>query len=249
MELAAEYRRQFDWRAWPEIFATLPPLRDRTVLDLGCGPGDQAAELTARGARVIGIDANAEFIAAAQARGLPNAEFQLGDLRALRPDLAADGIWSSFAAAYFPDLPATLARWGERLRPGGFVALTEIDDLFAHEPLSAGTSELFAAYTSAALAAGWYDFQMGRKLARHLTASGFEVTKALVLGDQELAFDGPALPAVLDAWRRRFDRMAGLRQYCGPAFEGVRDEFLACLALHTHRAHARVHCAVAVKPV
>jgi SAM-dependent methyltransferase len=249
MELAAEYRGQFAWRPWPQIFAALPMLAGRTVLDLGCGPGDQAAELVARGARVIGIDANPELIAAASARGLPNAEFRLGDLRALDPDLQADGLWSSFAAAYFPDLSATLVRWGAHLGPGGFVALTEIDDLFGHEPLAGSTRERLDAYARAALAAGWYDFHMGRKLAGHLARAGFMVEKTLILEDQELAFDGPAAPAVLQAWRQRFDRMAGLQRFCGPAFEPVLAEFVAGLAHPSHRARAKVHCVVAVKSV
>src|SRR5262245_37712030 len=110
MSLSEEYRRQLEWRDWPRVFEELPPLRGRTVLDLGCGVGDQAAELVKRGARVLGIDANDELLREARSRRLPGAEFRLADLRAL-PDLglAADWIWSSFAAAYFPDLPTALA--------------------------------------------------------------------------------------------------------------------------------------------
>ena len=43
--LAEEYARQRAWRPWAGIFEALPPLAGRTVLDLGCGPGDVAAEL------------------------------------------------------------------------------------------------------------------------------------------------------------------------------------------------------------
>ena len=53
------------------------------MLDLGCAVGDLAAELAARGARVIGMDLNEELLAEARARGLPGARFDLGDLRAL----------------------------------------------------------------------------------------------------------------------------------------------------------------------
>jgi trans-aconitate methyltransferase len=147
MTLADEYRRQFAWRSWPAILDALHPLEGRTVLDLGCAVGDQAAALAARGARVIGLDASDDLLLEARARGIPNAEFRKADLSAL-PDLGgpADGIWCSFAAAYFPDLAATLASWREHLRGGGWIALTEIDDLFGHAPLGAGTRSLLEKY-------------------------------------------------------------------------------------------------------
>ena len=175
-----------------------------------------AAEFVARGARVIGIDMSEELLREAQSRQLANAEFRMGDLRAL-PDLgiAADGLWCSFTAAYFPDLPAALAAWTSNLKSNGWIVLTEIDDLFGHEPLSVRAKALFRAYAEDALAARRYDFHMGRKLKGHLERSGFTVSKMLTLADQELSFSGPARPEVLDAWRNRFDRMKLLRDFCG----------------------------------
>ncbi|MBI4248368.1 MAG: class I SAM-dependent methyltransferase [Elusimicrobia bacterium] len=248
MSLADDYKRQFGWRPWPSIFDALPSLPEQIVLDLGCGVGDQAAEFAARGARVIGIDANEELLRQARARRLPNAEFRLCDLRA-SPDLGVvvDGLWCSFTASYFPDLPAALAAWAKHLRPGGWAALTEIDDLFGHEPLGSPTKALLDAYARDALAAGRYDFFMGRKLRNHLERSGFAVLKTLTLEDQELAFAGPARAEVLDAWRSRFDRMQLLRVFCGPNFERVREEFLGCLACAGHRSTAEVYCCIAAK--
>jgi trans-aconitate methyltransferase len=75
---------------------------------------------------VIGIDLNEELLREARSQGLPGAEFRLADLRTWRePGLAADGIWSSFAAAYFIDFPVVLAGWASHLRPGGWMAITE----------------------------------------------------------------------------------------------------------------------------
>src|SRR5215471_7015608 len=62
MSLAAEYRQQFGWRSWNLIFQQLPLRWGQTVLDMGCGIGDQARELEARGCKVIGLDANEELI-------------------------------------------------------------------------------------------------------------------------------------------------------------------------------------------
>lgn len=245
MSLSSEYKRQFGWRAWPTIFDALPSLNGQTVLDLGCGVGDLAAEFVARGARVIGVDMNEEFLREARSQQLANAEFRAADLRTL-PDLGlkADGIWCSFAAAYFPDLPRVLTAWARSLRSGGWITLTEIDDLFGHEPLSVPTKALFRAYAERVLAAG-YDVHMGRKLRAHLERAGFSVSKMLTLDDQELSFSGPARPDVLDAWRARFDRMTLLRDVCGPDLDQVQKEFLGCLTRADHTSVAKVHCCIA----
>ena len=105
MSLAQHYRRQFAWRDWGTILAELPSLTQQTILDVGCGVGDVAAALVARGARVVGFDANEELLREARNRGLTNAEFRSADLRTISDlGVAADGLWCSFTAAYFPDL-------------------------------------------------------------------------------------------------------------------------------------------------
>ena len=207
-----------------------------------------AAELVARGARVIGVDMNEELLREARSRQLSNAEFRAGDLRTL-PDLgiAADGLWCSFAAAYFPDLTTALTAWARSVRSGGWIALTEVDDLFGHEPLSGRTRALFRAYAEGALAAGGYDFHMGRKLRAHLERSGFTVSKMLTLEDQELSFSGPARFEVLDAWRSRFNRMKLLRDFCGPDIDQVQEEFLGCLKRADHTSAAKIYCCIATK--
>jgi SAM-dependent methyltransferase len=248
MKLSTEYRQQFGWRAWPRIFEALPLVRGQVVLDLGCAVGDQAAEFVARGAHVIGVDIDHNMIEEARSRKLPNADFRQFDLRTL-PDLGvmADGLWCSFSAAYFPDLPSVLGGWSRNLRPGGWIALTEIDDLFGHQPLSARAKGLLDEYAHDALVAKRYDFHMGRKLRSHLERSGFQVSRVLTVVDQELSFEGPAQPAVVEAWRKRFDRMTLLRSFCGDDFENVREEFLSCLSHADHRSLAKVYCSIARK--
>jgi SAM-dependent methyltransferase len=239
--LADQYRRQAAWRSWNRILDALPPLAGQTVLDLGCAIGDQAALLAARGARVLGIDANPELLAAARSREIPGASFREVDLRTFTgPGESFDGLWCSFTAAYFPNLPSALKAWTTNLRPGGWIALTEVDDLFAHEPVHSETRRLLEAYEDESLAADRYDFRMGRRLVDHIRAAGLSVTQKLNLPDRELSFEGPALLEVLEAWRARFDRMQLLRKFCGARFELVRDDFLQCLGSVDHRASARV---------
>jgi SAM-dependent methyltransferase len=249
MALAGEYRRQLQWRAWDRVLEALPPVTGSVVFDLGCAIGDQAALLAERGASVVGFDANEELLAVARGRGIPNATFVAGDLRddSLRFG-AADGLWCSFAAAYFPDFGSLLSAWIGRVKPGGWLAVTEIDDLFGHEPLSAESRLLLDRFAGESLAAGRYDFRMGSKLERHISSAGFQVARVFTVPDAELSFDGPAAPEVVTAWRERFDRLPRLREMCGPDFAGLRDEFLGTLGRSDHRSTARVCCVIARRP-
>ncbi|MBW1878947.1 MAG: class I SAM-dependent methyltransferase [Deltaproteobacteria bacterium] len=252
MSLADEYHRQFTWRDWVKALDALPSLDGKTVLDLGCGPGDLAEALVGRGAFVLGIDGNEELIDAARNKGLETAEFRVGDLENLPYVDPVDGIWCSFTAAYLRDLPGTLRTWASRLKPGGWMALTEIDDLFNHEPVRDQTRELLADYVDEALRAGRYDFKMGRKLRGYVEGAGLLVKGQLCLPDAELAFDGPGQEDVIEAWRARFERMSLLRVRCGDQYERVRDDFLGCLKRVDHRANSSVRfvlaCAYSDRP-
>ncbi|MEZ5962777.1 MAG: methyltransferase domain-containing protein [Planctomycetota bacterium] len=251
MGLADDYRRQFAWRDWPRALALLPDVSGHTVLDLGCGVGDLAAELVRRGARVRGFDGNDELLAAARGRHLDHAEFHRADLRALPADLiaaaAADGIWCSFAAAYFCDLAPVLRHWLSALRPGGWIALTEVDDMFAHEPVSERTRTMLARYVEDGLAARRYDFRMGRRLAGCLREAGCDVRTEITLDDRELAGDGPLSAEVVAAWDQRLQRMQLLQAFCGDDFGRVRRELLAALAAPNHVSRASVRFVLAHK--
>jgi SAM-dependent methyltransferase len=242
MSLADEYRQQYRWRSWSRAYDLLPLVPGDIVLDLGCAIGDHAADLAARGGRVIGIDANAELLAVARARGIADAEFRLTDLAGWsEPRLVAAGLWCSFVPAYFPDLAAVLRRWTRAVRPGGWVMLIEVDNLFGHEPMSATTRREFERFYDEAFARGRYDFRMGRKLATHARSAALEVVHEFSLPDLELAFDGEARSEVLEAWARRFHRMPALSAFFGAEFEAIRSQFLATLASSEHCAVARVH--------
>jgi hypothetical protein len=133
------------------------------------------------------------------------------------------------------------------LRPGGWFALTEIDDFFGHHPLSERTSALLDAYARDALAAGRYDFHMGRKLKGYLEQTGFTRITTMTLEDRELSFRGPAEPQVLDAWRTRLEHMTLLRNFAAGSFEALLDDFPTCLQRADHHCTARVVCCIATR--
>lgn len=248
MSLAAEYRQQFSWRSWNLIFKEVPLQPGQAILDLGCGIGDQARELASRGCKVIGLDGNQELIDAAILEQPPNCEFLTCDLRN-PPNLGikVDGIWCSFVAAYFTNLVELLKRWAPALNPGGWITITEIDDLFRHEPLSIRTRSLLQRFADEALAAGRYDFYMGGKLQSCLAQAGFAVSRVLTLPDSELSFQGAAAQDVIDAWRKRFLRMPRLRAICGSEFAKVQEEFLSCLSCPDHVSTTKVISCIATK--
>jgi ubiquinone/menaquinone biosynthesis C-methylase UbiE len=100
-------------------------------LDLGCGPGGIVGLLSERvgpSGRVVGLDANAGFIAHARRQAPGNVTFVIGN--AYRPDLPSgsfDLVHMRFVASTAGE-PEILLREAIRLcHPGGVVALQEPD--------------------------------------------------------------------------------------------------------------------------
>ena len=90
------------------------------VLDLGCGPGSDAAVFADRGLDVVGVDVTHSFLAAA--REDVDGHFCRGDARRLSvADGAVDGVWACASLHHVPraDLPAALAECRRVLAPGG----------------------------------------------------------------------------------------------------------------------------------
>jgi hypothetical protein len=125
------------------------------------------------------------------------------------------------------------------------VALVEIDDLLGHEALPSRLRDEVLRFYDEARRAGRYDFEAARKLARAARAIGLEVVHEGTLPDDELAFDGASAPDVLEAWRERLQRMAGLKMFMGEPFDNFVRISLDTLASPHHRSSARVCWVVA----
>ena len=114
-----------DWAgAWTEPF--LVPLREarvRTVLELGCGTGHDAARLAGEGYAVTAVDLSEEAIGRARDRYGALVRFQVADIaRPLPfPDASFDAVMSNVALHMFPDgiTRALFAQIGRVVRPGG----------------------------------------------------------------------------------------------------------------------------------
>jgi SAM-dependent methyltransferase len=114
-----------DWEGlWTEPF--LVPLREagvRTVLELGCGTGHDAARLADAGYSVTAIDLSGEAVDQARARYGPMARFAVADMtqRLPFPGGSFDAVMSNVAMHMFPDgvTRSVFAEVGRLVRPAG----------------------------------------------------------------------------------------------------------------------------------
>ena len=110
------------WRRRTVLSLGLPP--ESVVLDLACGTGDLCLELARHGLSAVGVDRSAGMLAAAQT----TAPLVRGDGLTLPVRTGGvDGLVCGFALRNFAALAPVLAECARVLRPGGRIALLEVD--------------------------------------------------------------------------------------------------------------------------
>jgi SAM-dependent methyltransferase len=112
----------------------LEPLYDRfarrlpagsLVLDVGCGPGFDAAALRDRGLRAFGLDYSWGMLATGRVQvGGPTGQADMRRLPLARR--SCDGLWVMASLLHLPraQVPATLREFHRVLRPGGVLLLS-----------------------------------------------------------------------------------------------------------------------------
>ncbi len=123
-------------RAWE----MLGPLTQPRILDIGCGPGVQTIELARLSSgHVIGLDNNPPYIEELQQKiagaGLEErVEAVEGSMFALPwPEGSFDVIWAE-GSIYVIGFERGLREWREWLRPGGYLAVSELSWLRTDPP-------------------------------------------------------------------------------------------------------------------
>jgi trans-aconitate methyltransferase len=86
------------------------------ILDLGCGEGTLTEQIAATGAKVVGVDSSADFVATAVARGL---DARLGNGEALTFAGEFDAVFSNAALHWMRNADAVLDGVRRALRKGG----------------------------------------------------------------------------------------------------------------------------------
>jgi predicted TPR repeat methyltransferase len=105
----------------------------RTVLDAGCGTGLAGQALRDAGfdGTLLGVDLSPDSVALAAERGIYD-EVVVGDLQQpLRePDDSVDAVVCVGVLTYVPDVAAIWGEFCRVTRPGGYVVLTQRDDIW-----------------------------------------------------------------------------------------------------------------------
>ena len=174
----ARYQRNagFVARLGEPLLELLAPQPQERILDLGCGDGALTA-LLARRAEVIGVDASAEQVAAARARGLAA---EVADGASLDFAGEFDAVFSNAALHWMRDPDAVIAGVWRALKPGGrFVA--ECGGAGNVETVRRALAEALARHGIDAEAANPWYFPSAEEYRVRLERHGFAVASIALI--------------------------------------------------------------------
>ncbi|WP_127589537.1 class I SAM-dependent methyltransferase [Paenibacillus lautus] len=104
------------------VVELLAPQPGERILDLGCGTGDLAYEISVSGAYVTGMDYSAEMIERAKSK-YPGLSFLAGDGENFETETPYDAVFSNAALHWMKDAAGVVRSVHGALKPGGrFVA-------------------------------------------------------------------------------------------------------------------------------
>jgi trans-aconitate 2-methyltransferase len=120
------YLQFADERSRPffDLLAQVRAPAPKSVVDLGCGPGQLTAALAERwpGASVAGLDSSPEMIERASGHASDRVSFAVADLRQWRPSTPVDVLVSNATLQWVPGHRSLLPGLIDCLSPGGWLA-------------------------------------------------------------------------------------------------------------------------------
>ncbi|WP_426995728.1 trans-aconitate 2-methyltransferase [Pseudarthrobacter sp. N5] len=125
----AKYIQFGDYRDRPyfDLTGRIHAEAPRSVVDLGCGPGNLTATLADRwpDAEVLGLDSSAEMLAktALHSVAAPRLRFALADIAEWTPAPETDVVVTNAALQWVPGHQELLSRWLAALPPGAWFGL------------------------------------------------------------------------------------------------------------------------------
>lgn len=107
-----------------DLLARIPDKEQKSIVDLGCGPGTVTTFLTDRwpDADVLGLDSSEEMLAKA-GDAAPKARFAVADIGDWTPPEPVDLIYTNAALHWLPDHADLFPRLFSHLKPGGTLAV------------------------------------------------------------------------------------------------------------------------------
>ncbi|MGL5278007.1 MAG: class I SAM-dependent methyltransferase [Cetobacterium sp.] len=251
MSLKTEYQNQQQYRKWNLIVNKLPIKSDYVVAELGCGTGTFAEILSKKIKEVIAIDLNQNLLEILQNKKIDNITILQKDIYNLNYiPKQIDGIFSSFAIAYFPNkMEQILKNWFDKLKNGGWVAIIEIDDLLrGHTPLSKETLNKLEVFENRTKNNGIYDFRAGRKISPILKNLGMKIFLDEDLEDSELTSSGILSDEIYTMWENRLNRLSFDKFFQKEEIESIKADFLSLLKNSKHINQTKVKFIIAKKP-
>lgn len=113
------------------LFALLPEVSGRRVLEVGCGTGNISLPLAQRGAQVVGLDVSRPMLARARAKVGPMdllVDWVCGAAGSLPfADESFDGVLSILALDFMANREQVIQEMVRVLRPGGFLAVAMLN--------------------------------------------------------------------------------------------------------------------------
>jgi SAM-dependent methyltransferase len=172
-------------------------------LDVGCGGGDVTWELARRVGRsglVVGLDFDEQVLALARedadAEGLANVTFRQLDAMGLHDGAEFDVVYARFLLTHLPDWRRGLRRMIAATRPGGRIAIEDID-FTGHicHPECPAFRRYVVLYQEAVMRHG-ADPNIGPKLAEAMIDQGVRDVSVDVVQPVFLSGDGKRIAAV-----------------------------------------------------